>query len=173
MRNGMCAKLCAVIGAFLFVTAAFCFAEWKLFLEPTQWHSFGKGTFYFAIIIAAVGGILLACGLVLFLVTRKQSKQAPSKKEIRKTLPSAQSPRSDKTTAKSQEIATSSRKTPELFPCKKCGSMPTVKEGWDTLQIVCSCGNAGEQIFGDYYDEAFMLSIYGDEAVREWNRRNA
>lgn len=59
----------------------------------------------------------------------------------------------------------------ELKPCK-CGATPKIKEGYDTLQIVCEhCGEKGKLFVGDYYDEAFMLNIYGDEAIEDWNWR--
>lgn len=60
----------------------------------------------------------------------------------------------------------------DLKPCK-CGAIPEIEEGYDTLQIVChSCGEKGELFFGDYYDEAFMMSTYGAQAIKAWNRRD-
>ena len=52
----------------------------------------------------------------------------------------------------------------------KCGCSPQIIETYDTLQIVCdSCGLAGTEYLGDYYDEGFMLSTYAKEAIEEWN----
>ena len=60
----------------------------------------------------------------------------------------------------------------ELKPCK-CGSIPEIEEDYDTLQVVCHrCGGKGKLFFGDYYDEAFMMSTYGEQAILEWNRRS-
>lgn len=57
--------------------------------------------------------------------------------------------------------------------CKKCGGKPVIKRGYDTLQIVCeSCGQTGEKYLGDYYDEGFMLEIYGVPAIKDWNEKN-
>lgn len=59
----------------------------------------------------------------------------------------------------------------ELKPCK-CGAMPRIHEGYDTLQVVCeNCGEKGKRFVGDYYDEAFMMKLYGDAAIEDWNRR--
>lgn len=52
----------------------------------------------------------------------------------------------------------------------KCGCSPRIIETYDTLQIVCdSCGLSGTKYFGDYYDEGFMMSTYGERAIKEWN----
>lgn len=54
----------------------------------------------------------------------------------------------------------------------KCGELPDFKQTLYTLQIVCgNCGECGKVFYGDYYDEGFMLTSYGKEAVEEWNRR--
>ena len=58
----------------------------------------------------------------------------------------------------------------ELKPCK-CGAIPTIRETFDTLQIVCgNCGKTGKLILGDYYDESFMFNIYSKQAIDDWNR---
>ena len=92
------------------------------------------------------------------------------KKPIKSKQESVQSetPLNDQTFEQEEEQL----KKPQLKPCKICGEMPKIEEGRDTLQIVCSCGNVGEVIFGDYYDEALMLAVYGDLAIYEWNRNN-
>lgn len=59
----------------------------------------------------------------------------------------------------------------ELKPCPRCGKKVEIKEEYDTLQVICpSCGNKGEKYDGDYYDEGFMMQIYGDKAIEQWNR---
>lgn len=61
----------------------------------------------------------------------------------------------------------------ELKPCS-CSGIPEIKETWDTLRICCpKCGKTTPVFFGDYYDEAYMLAIHGEEASEEWNRRAA
>lgn len=57
-----------------------------------------------------------------------------------------------------------------LKPCK-CGRIPEIVETFDTLQVICSCGECGEKFYGDYYDESFMFATYGGAAIEEWNRR--
>jgi len=56
----------------------------------------------------------------------------------------------------------------ELLSCK-CGRTPEIVETYDTLQVVCECGETGERFFGDYYDESFMKLTYGKQAIRDWN----
>lgn len=58
----------------------------------------------------------------------------------------------------------------ELKPCR-CGNIPKIIETYDTLQVVCDCGEKGYFYVGDYYDEAFMLNMYGDLAIDDWNKR--
>jgi len=58
----------------------------------------------------------------------------------------------------------------ELKPCK-CGKLPKIVERYDTLQVVCECGEEGEFFFGDYYDEAFMMEEYGEQAIDDWNEK--
>lgn len=45
-----------------------------------------------------------------------------------------------------------------------------IKEGYDTLQIVCECGKKGKLYIGDYYDGGFMMSTYKEQAIEDWNR---
>lgn len=59
----------------------------------------------------------------------------------------------------------------ELKPCPFCGGTPEIRETFDTLRICCQkCGKTTPVIFGDYYDEGFMIVMYGDKAIEEWNR---
>lgn len=58
------------------------------------------------------------------------------------------------------------------FSCALCGSIPEIVETYDTLQIVCRCDRKGKEYFGDYYDEGFMFTEYGDIAIRDWNIKN-
>ena len=64
------------------------------------------------------------------------------------------------------------KKDNRLNPCVKCGNTPAIHEGWDTLQVICECGEKGKFFFGDYDDEAFMFAAYGEEAIRDWNSKN-
>lgn len=51
-----------------------------------------------------------------------------------------------------------------------CGTAPEIKEGYDTLYIICpNCKKKTHTYFGDYYDESFMMAAYGDEVIEEWN----
>lgn len=63
------------------------------------------------------------------------------------------------------------RKDKRLNRCAVCGGEPEIKEGWDTLQVECKCGNKGKSFFGDYDDEAFMFLEYGAAAITDWNER--
>ena len=57
-----------------------------------------------------------------------------------------------------------------LRPCR-CGRTPIYVEGYDTLSVQCPrCGRHTDTIYGDYYDEAFMLEIYKEQAADMWNR---
>lgn len=59
----------------------------------------------------------------------------------------------------------------ELKHCA-CGTIPSIIETYDTLQVICrNCGTTGEIVVGDYYDEAFMLNIYGHQVIQDWNWR--
>lgn len=43
----------------------------------------------------------------------------------------------------------------------------------DTTRFLCSAPAAArhtDTIYGDYYDEAFMLEIYKEQAANMWNR---
>lgn len=52
-----------------------------------------------------------------------------------------------------------------------CGGKPIYVEGYDTLSVQCPrCGRHTETIYGDYYDEAFMLDTYKEQAADMWNR---
>ena len=58
----------------------------------------------------------------------------------------------------------------DLRPCC-CGGTPIYAEGYDTLSVQCPrCGRHTDTIYGDYYDEAFMLEIYKEQAADMWNR---
>lgn len=55
-----------------------------------------------------------------------------------------------------------------LQPCKVCGTLPEIEEGYDTLEIKCpTCGRCVYTV-GDYYDEGFMRD-YEDTLIEEWN----